>query len=206
MDQIEWNLEETLSENDDRYDDILVGTSNDYDEYSDKRKEYYGKCPTCNRYNTAYSWCQTCDTQLLTQGWTSGNKTIDKLIKNKQLKATEYDNKYYLQWIPYDELKDIEKISEGGFSTIRKAAWTNGEKYIDYDKKKKTSKDMIVALKKLHNSQNISDEFLNEVNNLLLLILLLSCFLILNEIHYLLLNKKYIISSKIILNFIKIVI
>ena len=147
--------------------------------YSDKRREEYDKCPTCNRYNTAYSWCQTCDTQLLTQGWTSGNETIDKLIKSTQLKATKYDNKCYLQWLTYDELKDTEKIGEGGFSIIYKAIWINGEKYIDYDKNKRSSKDRIVALKKLNNSQNISDDFLNEVN-----ILLLSCFFILKEIHY----------------------
>ena len=138
-------------------------------EYSDKRREEYDKCPTCNRYNTAYSWCQTCDTQLLTQGWTSGSKTIDELIKNTQLKATEYVNFYYLQWIPYDELKDTEKIGEGGFSTIYKAIWIHGEKYIDYDKNKRSNKDRIVALKKLNDPQNISYDFLNEVNNLLLL-------------------------------------
>ena len=136
----------------------------DYDEYSDKRREKYGKCPTCNRYNTAYSWCQTCDPQLLTQGWTSGNETIDELIKSTQLKATEYNNFYYLQWIPYDELKDIEKIGEGGFSTIYKATWLNGEKYVDHYENKRTSKNRIVSLKKLSNSQNISSEFLNKVN------------------------------------------
>ena len=114
-------------------------------EYSDKRSEKHGKCPICNRYNTWYSWCQSCDPQLLTQGWTSGNETIDDIIKGMQLKATEYDNKYYLQWISYDELKDIEKIGKGGFSTIHKAGWTNGE---DYDKNKRSSKDMIVALER----------------------------------------------------------
>src|SRR5947209_20228965 len=131
---------------------ILFTDSNqmniDYDEYSDKREKIYGRCLTCNRYNTAYSWCQSCDSQILTQGWTSGNKTIDKLIKSTQLKATEYDNLYYLQWIPYDELKDIEKIGEGGFSTVYKATWLNGEKYIDYNENKRSSKDRIVALKK----------------------------------------------------------
>jgi len=62
-------------------------------------------------------------------------------------------------------LKDIEKISEGGFSTIYKATWINGEKYIDYHKNKRSTKDIIVALKKLNGSQNISDDFLNKVNN-----------------------------------------
>ena len=132
------------------------------DEYSKERDEKYGECPTCNRYNTYYSWCQSCDPKLLTEGWTSGNETLDELIKSVQLKATRYDNDYYLQWIPYDDLTNIEKIGEGGFATIYKATWLNGDKYINGSER--TSKDIPVALKKLHDSQNISDEFLNEVN------------------------------------------
>ena len=132
------------------------------DGYSKKRKKYYGECPTCNRYNTYYSWCQSCNPKLLTEGWTSGNETLDELIKSTQLKATEYKNDNYLQWIPYNDLTNIEKIGEGGFATIYKATWLNGSKYTIYEKR--TSEDRTVALKKLHNSQNISDEFLNEVN------------------------------------------
>ena len=133
------------------------------DEYSDERYEQYGECPTCNRYNTDYSWCQSCDPKLLTEGWTSGNETLDELIKSTQLKAIQYGNYYYLQWIPYNDLTNIEKIGEGGFATISKATWLNGDKYIKSGDER-TSEDRTVALKKLHNSQNISDEFLNEVN------------------------------------------
>ena len=111
-------------------------TSNENDDYKYERKRKYGRCSACNRYNTNYSWCQTCDPQLLTQGWTSGNETIDELIKSTQLKATEYNNFYYLQWIPYDELKDIEKIGESGFATIYHATWINGWKYINYNNNK----------------------------------------------------------------------
>src|SRR5688572_8424665 len=127
------------------------------DEYSERRKEGYGKCPTCNRYNTNYSWCQSCDPKLLTEGWTSGNETLDELIKSTQLKATEYNNDYYLQWIPYNDLANIEKIDEGGFATISKATWLNGYKNTNYENTKhtRTIKDRTVALKKLHNSQSI---------------------------------------------------
>src|SRR6185369_9013228 len=107
----------------------IVINSNDH-EYSDKREEKYGKCSTCNRYNTNEAWCQSCDPQLLTQGWTSGNETIDELIKSTQLNSNRYCNDDYLQWIPYDELKDIKKIDEGGFATIYKATWINGEKLV----------------------------------------------------------------------------
>src|SRR5437764_8723803 len=131
-------------------------------------KKNYGECLNCYRYNTNYSWCQSCDPQLLTEGWTSSNRTVDDLIKITQLKATEYYNSYYLQWIPYDKLKNIEKIDEGGFATVYHATWINGWKYIDKQSKERIIKDRDVALKKLHNSQNVSDEFLNEVNEFII--------------------------------------
>src|SRR6266511_5568060 len=135
------------------------------DKYSNKRYKFYGTCQTCNRCNTDYSWCQSCEPKLLTQGWTSSNDTLDEIIKSTQLKATGYDNMYYLQWITYEDLKDVEKIGEGGFATIYKATWINGEKYTNCKNNyERSTKDKIVALKKLHGSQNISEEFLNEVN------------------------------------------
>ena len=137
-----------------------------FQDYKDlyNRKEEYRKCLTCKRYNTSWAWCQSCDPKLLTEGWTSNNETLDELIKSTQLKAIGYGNEYYLLWISYDDLTNIKKVGEGGFATIYKATWLNGHKYVDF--KSRINKDMPVALKKLHNSQNISDEFLNEVNYL----------------------------------------
>src|SRR5215212_2958410 len=131
------------------------------DEYI--RKEKYGKCPTCNKYNTHYSWCQSCNPKLLTEGWTSGNEKLDELIKSTQRKATKYHYSNHLQWIPYNDLTNIEKIGEGGFTTISKATWLNGYKSINYNNER-TSEDMTVALKKLLYSLIISDEFFNEVS------------------------------------------
>ena len=35
-------------------------------------------------------WCQSCDVQLLTQGWTSGNETINELKSiNKEFEETD---------------------------------------------------------------------------------------------------------------------
>ena len=143
---------------------IIVMEYTSLQDYEDPyiRKEYFGECPICNKYNTDYSWCQSCDPKLLTEGWTSGNETLDEFIKSTQLKATTYHYSNHLQWIPYNDLTNIEKMGEGGFATISKATWLNGCKYV-YENKR-TSNDIPVALKKLHNSQNISDEFLNEVN------------------------------------------
>src|SRR5215216_149479 len=118
-------MENTLDENKHHGD---TSTDKNDDEYSDKRKEEYRKCPTCNRYNTDWTWCQSCNPKLLTEGWTSGNETLDELIKSTQLKAKYYNNHYYLQWIPYNDLTNIEKIGEGDFAAIYKATWLNGLK------------------------------------------------------------------------------
>ena len=152
-------MENILDENK-NHDDISTDKN---DEYSKKRYKEHGECPTCNRYNTCWAWCQSCDPKLLTEGWTSGNETLDELIKSTQLKATDYHYSNHLQWVPYNDLTNIEKIGEGGFATISKATWLNGYKSISYYNNE-ISKDMPVALKTLHNSQNISDEFHTEVN------------------------------------------
>src|SRR3954466_5597884 len=117
----------------------------DLQDYEDPyiRKEEYGECLTCNKYSTDYSWCQSCDPKLLTEGWTSGNETLDELIKSTRFKATYYHYSNHLQWIPYNDLTNIEKIGEGEFATISKATWLNGYKSINYYNNERTSKDMI---------------------------------------------------------------
>src|SRR6185369_3280675 len=94
---------------------------NKHDKYSKERRQEYGECPKCNRYNTNCAWCQSCDPELLTKGWTSGNETLDELIKSTQLKARAYHNADHLQWIPYGELEIIKEIGRGGFATVYKA-------------------------------------------------------------------------------------
>ena len=108
-----------------KHHDDTFTDKNGYDEYSKERDIFFGECATCNRYNTYFAWCQSCDPKLLTEGWTSGNETLDELIKSTQFKATEYNNKHYLQWISYNDLTNIEKMGEGSFATISKATWLN---------------------------------------------------------------------------------
>jgi len=101
---------------------------------------------------------------LLAQSWiSSGDKKLDEIIRNTQLEAKGFNSHYYIEWIPYDDLKDIKKIGEGGFATVYKGKWTNGPRFVESNKRYYL-KDRYVALKKLKNSQNIS-EFLEEVNN-----------------------------------------
>src|SRR5437016_1516741 len=125
--QISLKSSNTRASNEDK-----INNNNSVEMNNDGEKKY-GKCKTCNGCNTSERWCQLCDPQSLIQGWTSGNETIDELIKRTQLESKYYDNSCYLQWIPYDDLKDIEKIGEGGFAIIYKAIWLKGNKYIDVD-------------------------------------------------------------------------
>ena len=104
---------------------------------------------------------------MLAQSWTSsGDKKLDEIIRNTQLEAKGFDSHYYIEWIPYDDLKNIKKIGEGGFATVYQGEWSNGPRFIDNNKRRRYYDGCYVALKKLKNSQNIS-EFLKEVNNLI---------------------------------------
>ena len=73
------------------------------------------------------------------------------------------------EWIPYNQFNNIKVIGRGGFATVYSAIWKDGPLIYEYDngKYKYTRKsykaNKKVALKCLHNSQNITNEFLNEV-------------------------------------------
>ena len=102
---------------------------------------------------------------MLAQSWiSSGDEKLDEIIRNTQLEAKGFGSRYDIEWIPYDDLKNIEKIGKGGFATVYQGEWSNGPKFVSRNKRYYL-KDGYVALKKLENSQNIS-EFLKEVNNL----------------------------------------
>src|SRR5947209_5221776 len=107
---------------------------NEYDEYDDEYEyedeeedDYVHEvCPECNKPNTGFAWCKTCDAgKFLKEGKTSGNPEIDNLIYDSQLKNKHYDEN--LEWIPYDRFQDIKQIGEGGFANIFSATWLDGK-------------------------------------------------------------------------------
>ena len=70
------------------------------------------------------------------------------------------------EWIPYNQFNDIKEIGRGGFATVYSAIWKDGRLTWKYDEgytRNPYNADQEVALKCLHNSQNITNEFLNEV-------------------------------------------
>ncbi|UZO12010.1 uncharacterized protein OCT59_003561 [Rhizophagus irregularis] len=118
--------------------------------------------------NIVYNWCKSCQISDLknkfTQ-WTSGNEIIDNLIQEMQLKI-ENCRDIIFEWVPYSQFNDIKEIDNDDFSVIYSAIWKDGslcckkyENYVRYQQ------NQVVILKCLYNSQNITNDFLNEVKS-----------------------------------------
>ncbi|GBC54342.2 kinase-like domain-containing protein [Rhizophagus irregularis DAOM 181602=DAOM 197198] len=70
-----------------------------------------------------------------------------------------------MEWIEYDKFKDVEYLAKGGFGTVFKAIWKDGfiNKW-DYENDQwEREAETKVALKSLHNSQDITTQFLKEI-------------------------------------------
>ena len=92
----------------------------------------------------------------------SGNKIIDEFINYTQINFVHESSR--MIFIPYDQFKDIKKIDKGGFSIIYKAIWINGPPYWNEEKEDFEYKvSIMVALKQLNNSKDITFKGLNEV-------------------------------------------
>src|SRR6266498_3719852 len=121
---------------------------------------------SCEKCGSYVNWCKPCQIDNLKgnfTNWTSENEKIDNFIQEMQLKIDNYDDIVF-EWIPYNQFSDIEEIDKGGFATVYSAIWKNGP--LGYYKDKDEwirDQDKKVALKCLDNSQNITNEFLNEV-------------------------------------------
>ncbi len=162
----------------------------DYSYERDILNQVFGLCPGCNQPNTRDNWCKDCYSKKFQQNfgnWSSGNEYIDKFIQESQLNARISFE--LLEWIPYNRLRNIQFLAQGGFSTIYEALWLDGliNKW-DYKKQdwerfvkkldeqnhknakvKNPLKDNVkygerVVLKSLNDSSNINEYFLNEVS------------------------------------------
>ena len=128
-------------------------------------------CKKCGeQYTNNWNCCKPCQIDNLKgnfTNWTSGNEKIDDFIQAMQLKIDDVDDIVF-EWIPYNQFSDIKEIGRGGFATVYSAIWKDGPLQYDYKEKYEYTRKLDysnykVALKCLHNSQNITSEFLNEV-------------------------------------------
>jgi hypothetical protein len=132
----------------------------------EKRKQAYGICGECNEPGTGWKWCQPCNAKRFKdnfKNWTSGNNDIDEFIQQSQLNAVHVSTN--LEWISFENFRDITYITRGGFGKIYSAEWHEG-RILSWDienQKWERRGGIKVALKSLDNSSCISTEFLNEV-------------------------------------------
>ena len=127
-------------------------------------------CEKCGEVYTYVEdrWCKPCQIDNLKKNfinWTSGNEVVDNYIQEKQQKEGFYDidnpNSIILEWIPYNQLNDIKEINSDLYSAI----WKDGPLYFCFHKREylRKSGNQKVILETLYNSQNITNETLNEV-------------------------------------------
>src|SRR5580704_9700497 len=76
-------------------------------------------CENCNQECLATLYCEHCVRNYLKANfskWTSGNDNIDNLIQDCQMKT--FKPSKIVEWIPYNNLQNIEYLTKGGFSEI----------------------------------------------------------------------------------------
>ncbi|GBB86925.1 hypothetical protein RclHR1_13380001 [Rhizophagus clarus] len=125
-------------------------------------------CENCNKECLATLFCEHCVRNYLISNfpnWTSGNDTIDNLIQECQMKTITPD--LIPEWIPYNNLEDIEYLTKGGFSEIYKAVRIDGG-YVEWDFKEQRLVRFgshEVVLKRLENVENANQSWLEEARS-----------------------------------------
>ncbi|GES83245.1 kinase-like domain-containing protein [Rhizophagus clarus] len=83
--------------------------------------------------------------------------------RKMQLKINDYDDIVF-EWIQYNQFDDIKEIGKGGFSTVYSAKWKDGPLVYNVNEKiYNRDSNKVIALKCLHNSQNVTSKVLDEV-------------------------------------------
>ncbi|RIA80097.1 kinase-like domain-containing protein, partial [Glomus cerebriforme] len=97
--------------------------------------------------------------------WKSGNNDIDNLIQKCQ-SETIGPNKV-IEWIPYENLANIEYLTKGGISEIYSADWIDGH-YNEWDSKEQKLKrngNEKVIVKRLENVKNANRDWFEEAKS-----------------------------------------
>ena len=134
-------------------------------------KEKKRICENCKEECLATLYCEYCIRNYLKEkfsSWTSGNNDIDDLIQKCQLES--HAPNYIVEWIPYNNLQNIEYLTKGGFSEIYIADWIDGG-YDEWDSKEQQLTRQFefgvqyVVLKRLENVKSANQSWFEEVCN-----------------------------------------
>ncbi|POG74134.1 kinase-like domain-containing protein [Rhizophagus irregularis DAOM 181602=DAOM 197198] len=139
----------------------------------DKNKIKYNSgtkrvCENCNKECLATLYCEYCVQNYLKanfSNWTSGNNDIDNLIQKCQIETLKPDT--IIEWIPYNNLQNIEYLTKGGFSEIYTADWIDGG-YENWDSKEQKLirfGDQYVILKGLENVESANRRWFEEAES-----------------------------------------
>ncbi|CAB5369351.1 unnamed protein product [Rhizophagus irregularis] len=121
-------------------------------------------CEECGEEYTdmIFRWCKPCQIKHLKENFKnpSENNEVNKFIQEKQLEINDKDNIIF-ERIPYFRFSHFKEINSN--SLIYSAEWTNGPLCWNKNTYKRDTDrlDRMVNLKLLRNSQNITNEFLN---------------------------------------------
>ncbi|EXX55990.1 Sps1p [Rhizophagus irregularis DAOM 197198w] len=150
-------LADKILTNDEKTEAIRLLTGN-YD--LDKVRDNSGTkriCENCNQECLATLYCEYCVRNYLKENfsnWTSGNDEIDNLIQKCQMESL--DPEMIVEWIPYNNLENINYLTKGGFSEIYTAVWINGscEEWDSKEQQLKRFGTLKVVLKTLENVES----------------------------------------------------
>ncbi|GBC08292.1 hypothetical protein RclHR1_00800019 [Rhizophagus clarus] len=125
-------------------------------------------CENCNQKCLATLYCEYCLRNYLKanfSNWTSGSKDIDNLIQtcqNESLHPTSI-----IEWVPYNNLQNINYLTKGGCSEIYTASWINGRYYgwNSENQQLKRPGNHVVILKKLENVENANQRWFEEARS-----------------------------------------
>ncbi|EXX65031.1 kinase-like domain-containing protein [Rhizophagus irregularis DAOM 181602=DAOM 197198] len=143
----------------------LHDSQNSVDSLINEVKKYLSKKILDRVICNIYGISQNPNTKnyILILAWASGNEKIDDLIQEIQLQINNHSDKVF-EWISYNQFNNIKEIDKGGFATVYSANWKDGPlEYNTANEVYKRNPNRVIALKCLHNSQNITNKFLNEV-------------------------------------------
>ncbi|EXX60869.1 Skm1p [Rhizophagus irregularis DAOM 197198w] len=125
------------------------------------RLRYSYTCGVCN-FKTKTIPCTKCTKYERHNNFDSGYKNVDDMIIASQSHAK--DDRDFLEWIEFSQLRILETLDEGGFGTVYKAKWLDGLPMDASDVGRAWNRshfNYVVAVKFFHNNKDFLKEFTN---------------------------------------------